>query len=148
MTEELIKEYADLYTESLICENLHRTLYSSVDFIAGAHSRDKEVDGMQDIISQATNLLRNGDARLLAKYMEQKIEIEKLLNPWTLIKDGLPEEDKDNEGYSVKVIGLFEGDGKKYISDCFCSIEEGIWYVDIFTSDQPIAWMPIPKFNK
>lgn len=47
MTDEQIKQNADNYTESLMCENLHRTMYSSIDFIEGAHSRDEEIKELE-----------------------------------------------------------------------------------------------------
>lgn len=70
-------------------------------------------------------------------------ELEKAKSPWISVEDRLPkEEDPDDKGYSVSVIGLFS-DGS--VSKCFCSLEEGIWFIEGLTCDPPTHWMPIPE---
>ena len=61
---------------------------------------------------------------------------------WINVLDNLPEEDPDDKGYSVEVIGHFP-DGR--VSKCFCSIEEDIWFIEGLTCDKPTHWMPMPQ---
>lgn len=63
-------------------------------------------------------------------------------SPWISVEERLPEEDPDDKGYSVEVIGLFS-DGS--VSKCFCSIEEGIWFFEDIVCDKPTHWMSMPK---
>ena len=81
------------------------------------------------------------DAELVVKYLEYIDSRDELIDaicknhPWISVNDKLPEEDPDNKGYSVEVIGLFS-DGS--VCKCSCSIEEGIWFIGIITSDPTI----------
>ena len=86
------------------------------------------------------------DAELVLKYIEYVDSRDELIyaisrnNPWIGIEERTPEEDPDDKGYSVEVIGLFP-DGR--VSKCFCSIEEGIWFIEGLTCDKPTHWMPM-----
>ena len=88
------------------------------------------------------------DAELVLKYIEYIESRDELIDaicknhPWINVLDNLPEEDPDDKGYSVEVIGLFP-DGR--VSKCFCSMEEGIWFIEGLTCDKPTHWMPLPK---
>ena len=88
------------------------------------------------------------DAELALKYIEYVESRDELIesisrnHPWISGNDKLPEEDHDDKGYSVNVIGLFP-DG--HVSKCFCSMEENIWFIDGLTCDTPTHWMPIPQ---
>lgn len=88
------------------------------------------------------------DAELVLKYLEYVESRDELIeaisrnHPWISVNDKLPEEDTDNKGYSVDVIGLFS-DGS--ICKCNCSIEDRIWFIGIIISNQPTHWMPIPE---
>lgn len=88
------------------------------------------------------------DAELVLKYIEYIESRDELIDaicknhPWINVLDNLPEEDPDDKGYSVEVIGLFP-DGR--VSKCFCSIEEDIWFIEGLTCDKPTHWMPMPQ---
>lgn len=88
------------------------------------------------------------DAELVLKYIEYVESRDELIyaicrnNPWINVLERLPEEDPDDNGYSVEVIGLFP-DGR--VSKCFCSIEEDIWFIEGLTCDKPTHWMPMPQ---
>ncbi|MBR7154325.1 MAG: DUF551 domain-containing protein [Paludibacteraceae bacterium] len=88
------------------------------------------------------------DAELVLKYLEYIDSRDELIDaicknhPLISVNDKLPEEDPDDKGYSVEVIGLFQ-DGR--VSKCFCSINEDIWFIEGLTCDKPTHWMPIPK---
>lgn len=138
MNAEQIRQNAEKYTNSLrlSTENppsdYHIGIYDG--YIAGAHSRDGEVENLENAmhsVNEYCHQLRN--------------KLYQLRNSWISVEDRLPEEDKDNNGYSVKVIGMFASGS---ISDCFCSLEEDIWFIDIFTCDKPTHWMPIPELKK
>jgi len=99
-------------------------------YIAGAHSRDKEIEELKK--------QRDNFKDRLLDALEKR---DQLRNPWISVNE-LPEEDQDNKGYSVNVIGLFS-DGR--ISHCFCSLDEDIWFFEGITIDRPTHWMPMPK---
>lgn len=86
------------------------------------------------------------DAELVLKYIEYVESRDELIyaisrnNPWIGIEERTPDEDPDDKGYSVEVIGLFP-DGR--VSKCFCSMEEGIWFIEGLTCDKPTHWMPM-----
>ena len=134
MTEEQIKQNAEAYAGNSAKHLQHpyeeyKLRYDA--YTAGAHSRDEEIGRMNITI------------RLYANHIEQlRKEIEQLRNPWINVLDNLPEEDHDNKGYSVNVIGLFP-DGR--VSHCFCSIDEDIWFIEGLICDKPTNWMPMPK---
>lgn len=91
------------------------------------------------------------DAELVLKYIEYIESRDELIDaigknhPWINALDNLPEEDPDNKGYSVNVIGMFP-DGR--VSHCFCSIEEDVWFIKGLTCDRPTHWMPIPELKR
>ena len=64
------------------------------------------------------------------------------ISPWISVDERLPDEDPNDKGYSVDVIGIFS-DG--HVSNCGCSIEEGIWFCEGLICDKPTHWMPIPE---
>ena len=134
MTKEQIKQNAEAYA-------IKKTLTSTDSFhgmvenyLAGAHSRDEEIE-----------CIKNEATAIMDEACALKTELNKLRNPWISVEERLPEEDKDNKGYSVEVIGLFL-DGS--VCKCYCGIEEGIWFfVDGWTCDRPTHWMPMPKLQ-
>jgi hypothetical protein len=56
---------------------------------------------------------------------------------WVKPKEGIPEEDRFDKGYSKRVLGRFKDD---YYSVCYCSMEEKIWFINGITTDEPIEW--------
>lgn len=152
MTEEQIKQNAEAYaienygeydehdyTDHSGSNMCH--VVSEKAFIAGAHSRDEEIKELKERLKFADESIADAD-KWIAKY---KLELYKLRNPWIRVNDKLPEEDPDDKGYSVEVLGLFP-DGNT--SKCFCSIEEGIWLIEGLTCDKPTHWTPIPQLKK
>jgi len=134
MTDEQIKQNAEVYvtkvTESLI-EKRPAYIRAYNAYISGAHSRDDEVEMLKNQIEELSEQLKMNAEN-----------IQKLRNPWISVGDRLPEEDPDDKGYSVEVIGLFP-DG--CVSKCFCSLDEDIWFIEGILIDRPTHWMPIPK---
>ena len=84
------------------------------------------------------------DAELVLKYIESRDDLIDAISrnhPWISVDDRLPEENPDDKGYSVEVIGLFPDES---VSKCSCSIDEDIWFIEGLTCDKPTHWMPIP----
>jgi hypothetical protein len=136
MTDEQIEQNADAYADVF---GRHMVDYYGVKdaFISGAHSRDEEVNQLEKKVSALETVIVTARATIS---MQEAI-IKDLRNPWISVNE-LPEEDPDNKGYSVNVIGLFP-DGR--ISDCFCSLDEDIWFIEGIIIDRPTHWMPMPK---
>ena len=141
MTDEQIKKNAEDWAKPLIGEedggynenDVSLSLMKNA-FIAGAHSRDIEVMNLEHLLKVERNSV--------------KVLVEannKLRNPWISVEERIPEEDPNDKGYSVEVIGIFPCGN---VSDCFCSIEEDIWFTKGLTCDRPTHWMPIPELKK
>jgi hypothetical protein len=146
MTEEQIKQNAEKYADVF---GRHMVDYYGVKdaFIEGAHSRDEEIKELKEEIEslqEQYNTCFDGFTKRGTKMGELMKENVKLRNPWISVEDRLPMENPNNKGYSVEVIGLFSDD---CICKCDCSIEEGIWFIGIITSDPPTHWMPIPQLK-
>jgi hypothetical protein len=145
MTDEQIKQNAEEWVKPLISEeddgyNENDVSLSLIKnaYIAGAHSRDEEINHLEECYEELAEIAND----LQTEKQTLMIENVKLRNPWISVEERLPEEDPDDKGYSVEVIGLFT-DGS--ISECFCSIEEDIWFFEGLTCDKPTHWMPMPK---
>lgn len=128
---EYAKKHYDIPFED---DSSMNVIVSEESYVAGAHSRDTEVEMLQNQIAELSEQLKMNAEN-----------IQKLRNPLISVEDRLPEGNPDDKGYSVIVIGLFS-DGS--VSKCFYSIEEEIWFIGIFTTDRPNYWMPIPELKK
>lgn len=132
MTEEQIRQNAVKYSEQHCSGYVDGGLVDA--YIEGAHSRDEEIKELELSLEAAADVVKT-----LTK------QLNELRNPWISVEERLPEENQDDKGYSVEIIGLFS-DGT--VSKCFCSIDEGIWFIEGITCDKPTYWMPIPELKK
>lgn len=130
MTREEIEQKAEEYVSHLILSEQEEENYK-LTFIDGANSRDEEIEALRKLLFE-----KECDIQFLE---------HKLRHPWISVKERLPEEDPDDKGYSVEVIGMFPDES---VSKCFCSIEEGIWFINGLTCDKPTYWMPTPELKK
>ena len=106
-----------------------------------ALSMSKFADAHSDILAAYNSLVLSYDKRGSSLQDLQK-ELDSLRRPWVRTLYKLPEENPNEKGYSVEVIGLFP-DGS--VSKCSYSIEEGIWFIEGLTCDKPTHWMPMPE---
>ena len=79
MTNEHIKQQAEAYADEMVA-NFHR--YPVVeDFIAGAHSRDEEIEELKKKVSALETVIVTARATLST----QEAVIKGLRNPWNRI---------------------------------------------------------------
>lgn len=130
MTDEQIKrnaeEYADVFGRHMV------DYYGVKDaFIEGAHSRDEEIEDLE-----------NGGKDLIKTMTRMQAELDKLRNPWISVEDDLPDEFK-------KVIVMFDSG---IIIDAFMTLvkDEPAWHpsVEIPIGSDVIFWMPRPEIKK
>lgn len=156
MTEEQIKQNAEEYASKLVERDYHEDMWLDLydAHIAGAHSRDEEIELLRHTLSQATNMLRNGNDKLLADYMVQKIELDQLRNPWISVEDRLPEEFQmvfvHMQGGSFDCAIYTNGAFERSLQLKFGMKDEGytiISWEQKFKSNIT-HWMPIPQIEK
>ena len=110
MTNEEIKQNAEEYaTENYgeydehdytdhSCSNRFHAI-SEKAFIAGARSRDGEIKELKLKLANKSGEV----ADIEVENALLKIKLNKLSNPWISVDERLPEENKDDNGYSVKL---------------------------------------------
>lgn len=141
MTDEQIKQNAGKYARLVLMP--YQTLTDEYKgryegFIAGAHSRDGEVEMLQNQIEELSEQLKMNAEN-----------IQKLRNPWISVEERLPERENDKASWSNYV----------FIRTCFISHEEAkydtinhIWYdkhKKILDDNRYVThWMPIPELKK
>ena len=158
MANERIIQNAEKYAEAKAKRVANFQLTPTIeDFIAGAHSRDEEIEFLRNSLSLATNMLRNGNDKLLADYMVQKIELDQLRNPWISVEDRLP--DNGDIVFTHSIIKV-EGGGERHEEEQFLVQKFiGHWITDRMeqhrmgiimydTIDKVTHWMPIPQIEK
>lgn len=135
MTEEQIKKdaerYASVYYHPYDSENNPQYLIVSEDsFIAGAHSRDEEIEQLRKALSSAQQA------------MAELAEIAR--NPWITDRD--PEiKGSRSDAVLLLIDGMFykvsrlerRKDGSEFW-----------WGVDVMNGEEVDAWMPIPELKK
>jgi len=140
MTDEQIKQNADKYADKLY-EDGRRTESAAPTiqeiYIAGAHSRDEEIE-------ERENRYRRLEKSLRGIINGQIEEINKLSNPWISVKDRLPKK-LENDCTSDYVLTRIDGPRQ-------------VWYIvnrydyDIKAwkgcSSNTTHWMPIHKLKK
>lgn len=99
MTDEQIKQNAEDWVKPLIGEQDGKYNENDVSlslmknaFIAGAHSRDEEIEVLEHQLNNTSINLKIA-----------RKELDQLRNPWISVDDGLPEKIK-NKGVSKKCI--------------------------------------------
>ena len=132
MTNEQIKQNAELYAingntrGSLSLEILFQNTRDA--FIAGAHSRDEEIESLQRRVSMWKH-----EAEVAAK------ELDQLRNPWISVEDRLPEE--------ALPLVVVNKSGNRYYCYYNASIEEFVTIDpdgDLWNVCEVTHWMPIP----
>ena len=138
-------------------------------FYEGAHSRDEEVEKMQEELNHlrkalSTNKFDDAHGDILTAYgllvldydkrgsylQDLEKELVKYRNPWISVKDRLPEKDADNISIPVAAItnkgywfkGQYDYDNK----DWFFSEDPD--QLDFETDELVTHWMPVPKLQK
>lgn len=96
MTDEQIKQNAEAYADVF---GRHMVDYYGVKdaYIAGAHSRDEEIESLQKQIvhlSQREQMLFDREVELIA-------ENDQLRNPWISVKDRLPKGEDNPDEYNA-----------------------------------------------
>jgi len=145
MTNEQIKQKA--FDEAVKYSSLGYEQTPFADgYIAGAHSRDEEIDELKGEIERQKAIIAIDD--LNEKALRK--ELDQLRNPWISVKEMLPD-----EGQAV-IVRLAFGAGNhaacNYINGQF------VWALCIETSNVNIQsrlklpaithWMPIPQIEK
>ena len=147
MTNEQIKQNAEAYAingntrGSLSLEILFQN--SRDAYIAGAHSRDEEIEELKGKIERQKAIIAVDD--LNEKALRK--ELDQLRNPWISVEERLPD-----EGQAV-IVRLASGAGNH--AACNYSNGQFVWALGIETSNINIQsrlelpaithWMPIPK---
>lgn len=151
MTEEQIKQNAEEYanTHKYTLDELNNSILTvdeivRLAYIAGAHSRDEEVN-------QLENALRN-----VNEYCHQlRNKVYELRNPWISVEDRLPEKTRNlspfpDEYNEMVVLVINKQSGKRLAYRDY----KGVWRDDYTCEivNQNYAkithWMPIPELTK
>lgn len=132
MTKEQLTERADAYArkvaESYITDKKIAYDRAFRDYLAGANSVNEEVEHLEKI---RAHLIAERDALI--------DECDKLRDTWHS-PDELPEEDPKHKGHSIPVLGYM---GCGVYLELTASIEERVWFHEIYTSDPPERWTHI-----
>ena len=146
MTEEQIKQNAEVYAEER-CIRYNEQYGACYDaYIAGAHSRDEEIYDLKRDIEDLQKMVKmRSDAFECARK-----EIGRLSSPWISVKERLPEEGSDNISIPVAAITnkgyWFKGQFDFNNKDWFFSEDPD--HLDFEEDEFVTHWMPIPKVNK
>lgn len=138
MTDEQIKQNAKEYAHkvNVFAEDEDIYLVAKDGYVSGAHSRDEEVEILQNQIEELSEQLKMNAEN-----------IQKLRKPWINVDERLPEEEADNISIPVAAItnkgywfkGQYDYDNK----DWFFSEDPD--HLDFETDEFVTHWMPIPK---
>ena len=144
MTEEQIKQNAEAYADSMIeIRGELEWCATRDDFIAGAHSRDEEIEHLARI---ATTY--KVDAQDTVAECERLHDIiDQLRNPWHKTPPSTPDKEAgrtEGEKYIVSVNGeihkaTYEGYGR-------WTLENGKFETENKFTE--VYWMPIPEYKK
>lgn len=128
MTDEQIRQNAVKYSEQHCSGHVDGSLVDS--YIAGAHSRDEEIQKLKRLYEEA-----------LHKYYESEC---KLRNPWISVENRLPEK-LENACVSDSVLTRIGGPRQVWYLVNRYNYDIKSWEgCNIFTTH----WMPIPEVNK
>lgn len=157
MTEEQIKQNAKKHASSP--SSYKGTTYSDVyaAFIAGAHSRDEEIEEMKKQLAAMTrfkNSFAGGVDILDNDNKELQDELNQLRNPWISVEDRLPEDGQQIlEAYTLECTAS----GNKSINEeVLFSCYRGKFVCDGKEMNYGIGkskstthhWMPAPELPK
>jgi hypothetical protein len=154
MTEEQIKQIAEAYADSMIeIRGELEWCATRDDFIAGAHSRDEEIEELELSLEAAADVVK-----ILTKQSNE------LRNPWISVEKRLPAPRKDT-CFSENCLVLYKDQeiGISYITEAYYDFGykgNGGWVLTFndnehfFYSDYQengcivTHWMPIPELEK
>lgn len=154
MNDEQIKQKAEEYANSMKYTNGEPEWVADRDaFIAGAHSRDKEIKELKEE-NLRMETLPGMYRRMTGEY---ELKLQELRNPWISVNDRLPDDNQvvlahheiiidgggEHEEDENVTIQRYEG---KWITDRMEQQRMGKWLFDI--TDRVTHWMPIPKLPK
>lgn len=97
MTEEMIKQNADAYAST---KEMHSPRSQDVeldklmiieDYIAGAHSRDEEIEKIKEGKCSLRRSLHRRISALVKEIDGLEDELKKLRNPWISVEERLPQ---------------------------------------------------------
>ena len=144
MTNEQILQKAEQHVKELSLHGDSR-YYEMNGFVAGAHSRDEEVDELQGKVEAMESYIEAEKACMqeeLYEMQEQlkmnaegfqrlRAELNEAQNPWRKVEKELPSEDTEVVTYlrGTMVIGYRIGER---------------WYMHGIAIDTPDYWMPMP----
>ena len=154
MTDEQIEQNAEEYAKKhydipFEDDSSMNVIVSEESYIAGAHSRDDEIEHKNTAIKELGKVC--GD--LLVENLNLKTDLYKLQNPWISVKNHLPEIFVDSKGiihdFSVKVLVTNENNPNywhvaEYYPDKneWCCLEHPTYIIDNVTH-----WMSIPNIH-
>lgn len=154
MTDEQIKQNAEHHIRELGVQGESR-YFEMNGYIAGAHSRDEEIKELKEEIEslkEQYNSCFEGFSKRGTKLRELMKENVKLSNPWISVEDGLPEEDKEEEYWSVEVYVRNEYGGTT--AACY-NYKRKEWHLTYgrleggsLIHTNITHWMPIPELKK
>lgn len=157
--EDIIKQKAEEYATNR-CLKLNEQYGACYDaFLAGAHSRDAEIQHLEEELKTLSVLLeKNGVIKFANLHNQMEIDLLRLRNPWLSVDTKLPDKESENpefKGYSVEVIGMAEIPDfencttHRHIYNCRMSLDrdEQIWIHgdSRIICDKPDYWMPVPN---
>ena len=151
MTEEQIKQNAEVYAEER-CIRYNEQYGACYDaYIAGAHSRDEEIYDLKRDIEDLQKMVKmRSDAFECARK-----EIGRLSNPWISVKERLPkcctipsteQYIKNRRYWDIKVAPIYQfANFIKFPED-----KKPSWvFAEAYIKRNCVThWMPIPKVNK
>lgn len=141
MTEEQIKQNAANYYEHIINDDAQYRFACNC-FVAGAHSRDKEVNDLEKALTNVNELCH-----------QQRNKIYELHHPWVKADERKPDKRKDANGFtdgiSIEVLAKTEkGD---YVTAWY-SYQIDTWFMclgeiagESVLPYKVVEWMKIPK---
>lgn len=147
MTDEQIKKdaerFASVYYHSYDSENNPQYLTVSEDsFIAGAHSRDGEIEILKHQLNNTSINLKIARA-----------ELDKLRNPWKNATKQLPPENKEGSNLSIDCVVL-AGNGSSFFEVIAWYDYDGECWYEKYDFDQThldgnkvYYWTELPKCN-
>ncbi len=141
MTDEQIKQNAANYYEHIINDDAQYRFACNC-FVAGAHSRDKEVNDLEKALTNVNELCH-----------QQRNKIYELRHPWVKADERKPDKRKDANGFtdgiSIEVLAKTEkGD---YVTAWY-SYQIDTWFMclgeiagESVLPYKVVEWMKIPK---
>ena len=144
MTDEQIKQKAEEYADALYDRKYQNELWRENygAHIAGAHSRDEEIEKIKEGKCSLRRSLHRRISALVKEIDDLEDELKKLRNPWISVEERLPDIGQKvititNKGKLLLVARTTQPPHK----------EEGGWRWEHYIG-KVTHWMPIPQIKK